>query len=116
MAVVAVEDRPTFRIDRIYRQNIDLMERLAFLQEAIRIGKGQIIVGQIINDLLDYAQEHFDQEEDYLQPYLYAEYEEHKASHRAFREKFEYFYYRFQMGTEIDASEVVDFLQGWKKD
>jgi hemerythrin len=116
MAEVAVEDRSTFRIDRIYIQNIDLMERLAFLQEAIRIGKGQVIVGQIINDLLDYAQEHFGQEEDYLQPYLYAEYEEHKVSHREFREKVEYFYYCFQMGAEIDAAEVADFLQGWIKD
>lgn len=113
MVEIAVEDRPKFRIDGIYRQNIDLLERSAFLQEAIRIGKGQVIVGQIINDLLDYAQEHFGLEEDHLQPYLYAEYEEHKVSHREFREKFECFYYRFQMGSYIDAVEVAEFLRGW---
>jgi hypothetical protein len=100
-------------LDQIYKPDIDLLERLDFLQDAISIGKGQEIVGQIIYDLMDYAQDNLNLDEPCLQLWLFNEFEEYKIFHNEFKDKIEYYYFYLQMGVEIDAVEVASFLREW---
>jgi len=92
--------------------NLDIVERLTFLQDAIGIGKGEVIIGQIVVDLLDFAEDQC-YADDIGACYLFPEFEEDKSAHRELREKMEFFYYCFQAKMEIDPSEVRHYLEEW---
>jgi len=102
-------------LDRMYRQSVDIVERLTFLQDAIGIGKGDVIIGQIVFDLLEFAEDKC-YADDIGADYLFPEFEEDKSAHRELREKMEFFYYCFQARMEIDPSEVHHFLAKWIAD
>ena len=92
--------------------NLDIVERLTFLQDAIGIGKGEVIIGQIVVDLLGFAEDQC-YADDIGAYYLFAEFEEDKSAHRELREKMEFFYYCSQAEMEIDPSEVRHYLEEW---
>ncbi len=95
--------------------NLDIVERLTFLQDAIGIGKGEVIIGQIVLDLLDFAEDQC-YADDIDAYYLFPEFEEEKSAHRELKEKMEFFYYCFQAKMEINPSEVRRYLEDWIAD
>lgn len=112
MSDLGIDNKSILGIDYTYRQNIDLSERLAFLQDAISIGKGEVIVGQIIFDFLDYAEAqcYLDENGTF---YLFPEYEEEKIAHCELKEKMNYYYYCLQLQFKINPFEVYDYLENW---
>jgi len=69
-------------------------------------------LGESLNRLIDYAENHFATEEKYFDLYGYELAEEHKNEHRKFKAKVLDFKNRFQAGEEVTL-ELVDFLEDW---
>lgn len=99
-------------IDYIYRSRIDLFERLDFLQDAIGLGKGEIIVGQVVYDLLEYAEDRC-YVDDNATDYLFPEFERQKCAHFKLKEKMEYYYFCVQVHAPINPIDVCDYLEQW---
>src|SRR5450631_816248 len=65
-------------IDDDHRHLIALLNMVSF---AIKSGKGKLVLGALLSDLIQYTQEHFKREEAVMRNIHYREFLEHKAEH-----------------------------------
>jgi hemerythrin len=100
-------------INQLYIQKIDIKERLEFLKDAISMGQGRAIVGQILFDLVDYSLERFNFEEDRYSRYLFPEEEEKNSAYQQFRQVIGNYYDCFNKGLSVSPFEIVDYLDTW---
>ncbi len=77
--------------------------------------KGKDVLHDVINFLEGYIKDHFSYEEDYMLAYEYPKYEEHKAMHDTFIEKYKEFKLRIAEGNPPSelVSEVQEFVGNW---
>lgn len=85
------------------------------LVEAMFQGVGIKELGNALNELFDYSVVHFMTEEGYMEKYRYSEIENHKAAHKAFRERFYILHKEFSEGKPVLTAEVVEYLRDWLK-
>lgn len=106
-------DSFSVNIEKIDEQHQGLFKLINELDEAMLLGKGKSIMGDVLNRLTDYTVVHFKTEEDLFQKYAYPDYDAHKKEHDDLvaqvvqvKENFD----AGKMGTAIDTS---DFLRKW---
>ncbi|HHU63320.1 MAG TPA: hemerythrin family protein [Clostridiales bacterium] len=75
-------------VDMIDRQHQKLFEKINNLLDACSAGKGRAVVGDMIDFLGDYVEEHFSFEEQYMIKYNYPGYKAHRALHEEFKKNF----------------------------
>ena len=97
-------------MDSQHRRLFDLINEL---NGAISEGKGRDVLSSILNALIDYAGNHFSDEERLMEAARYTGLEEQKRAHRAFVEKVLEFRRGFEAGTAMVGSELVNFLADW---
>jgi hypothetical protein len=100
----------------LYTQDIDIMERFAFLLDAVNTGKGEVVVGQVIYDLHDYAQDLCNIDEDIFSNYIFPDYGHQKQANCCFKETMEDYYKKILMKKEIEPTKIVEFLKNWIAD
>lgn len=76
---------------------------------------GGNVVGETIDFLENYAKEHFSYEEDYMLAHEYSAYEDHKAMHDLFIEKYKEFKTRISDAKPSPAlvSDVQIYVGNW---
>ena len=92
MACIKWTDSYNFGIREIDSQHIKLADIMNRLCEAMDNGKEGYVINQILDELADYALEHFDTEEKYFLEFKYEGAEEHKSQHEIFRKKIQAIY------------------------
>jgi hemerythrin len=94
-------------------QHKQLVNMINALHEAMREGKGNEIMGQMVNNLATYAVRHFAEEEKYLTQHAYPGLAAHKAEHEAFKKKVGDL--QKKMGEQKFGltMEVMNFLKDW---
>lgn len=68
---------------------------------------------EVIKKLLDYAQFHFQTEEDYMKETGYPDLEAHKEQHKVFSEKIVMFDIEAQFTDELIVSDLLTYLVKW---
>ncbi len=88
----------------------DIMNQLG---DAMRMGKGQDVVNQVVTELLDYTNTHFQDEEALLQKANYPQLEAHREMHRIFVKKVQSLQSQAQMGKRVNAAQLLSLIRDW---
>lgn len=96
MAYIDWTDDLSVGVAQIDAQHKELFAQINRLFEACHQAKGKEAVGEIIAFLGNYVVEHFAMEERYMLALGYAGYEEHRAAHEEFIQRFSALRERFE--------------------
>ena len=99
-----------YEIDNQHKKFVMLINKLF---DAMKQGKANSVLDQIINELFSYAQTHFWTEEKYFDLFKYKETEEHKRVHQGFIDEMKKFKTGFDSGKITLSLEVFNFLKNW---
>ena len=113
MALIQWDETFSVNVVEIDAQHKKLVEMINELNEAMRVGKGNDILGRIIDALIDYAGIHFKTEENYFDQFGYPARDEHKKEHSEFTQKVAEFQSAFTAGKLCLSVEVMRFLSRW---
>ncbi|HTX73072.1 MAG TPA: bacteriohemerythrin [Rectinemataceae bacterium] len=113
MAALAWEESIRTGVPEIDRQHQMILERLDFLDQAIREGQGEVVIGQILTDLTEYAREHFRTEERYFEQCGYPKRDSHHQEHDRFIHDIGELYEAFDSGKTVSPDEVYAYLRNW---
>jgi hemerythrin len=100
-------------IEAIDAQHRTIMDKFNVLYQAILGGEGQEKIALLIDDLIEYAQVHFRDEEELFTRHGYPKAEGQKAAHSSFKAKADAFRDSYLKDPRINPLEVVEFLKDW---
>lgn len=113
MVRIVWSEKYDVNVKRVNEEHQKLFGMINDLYDAMNIGKGQYIVGNIIDGLVDYTKFHFKTEEDIMIRIAYPDYEKHKFQHDAFVKKVAEFQEKFKKGAILLSLDVLKFLEDW---
>lgn len=90
-----------------------LYELVNTLYDAMRGGKGNAVLGEILDELVTYTATHFRREETLMQQIRYAAASEHQAAHEALVKQVQDLQNRFKAGSIALSLDVFKFLGDW---
>lgn len=99
-------------VAEIDAQHRKLVEMLGNLLEEMKKGQGKAVLTKTIEDMLNYAKEHFATEEKYMKLYNYPDSLKHKKEHERFVEASKSFYENYVNGS-LTAIDLMNFLKNW---
>ncbi len=98
------------KIDDQHRHLVDLINNF---DAAAQGGRGRRVMGELLDDLLGYTQEHFADEEKYLESVGYEKLDYHRALHRQLVQKLELVQFEFKSGERKVTKDMRDLLAYW---
>jgi hemerythrin-like metal-binding protein len=113
MAVFSWNDSYSVKVAKCDQQHMRLFDIINQLADAMRMGKGQDVVNQVVTDLLDYTNTHFQDEEALLQKANYPQLEAHQEMHRIFVKKVQSLQSQAQMGKRVNAAQLLSLMRDW---
>lgn len=100
-------------VEEIDRQHQRLIALYNKLHEAMTRGKGNEILGAIFDELVDYTETHFKDEEGYFYAINYPGTQGHIREHEAFIKRLSELREKFQAGTAFLTVETLAFMRNW---
>jgi hemerythrin-like metal-binding protein len=97
-------------IDSQHRRLVDLINKL---DKATEEGRGNEVVGETLNGLIDYTHTHFRTEEELLKDHDYEDLDLHLREHRIFTDQIEIYRDRLDAGSLRISSNVMGYMRGW---
>ena len=83
------------------------------LNNAMLMGKGKDVAGNILKALVDYTKTHFADEEKYFVKFAYPETAAHKKQHAEFTAAVSDFESKLAKGEVALSSQIMSFLKDW---
>ena len=109
------DDNFIIGIKEIDDQHKILVGMINNLHDAMRDGKGKLILGEIIEGLSKYTKTHFLNEETLFDKYNYPETDAHRKEHNNFINQIAEFQQGFAEGKLSLSIQVMNFLKDWLK-
>jgi len=81
--------------------------------DAMKAGKGSVVLGPILDRLLQYTNTHFSAEEAKMMQHGYPNYSQHKLAHEDLIRQLKDFKEKVAQGQIGTTIPVLNFLQGW---
>ncbi|OQW92414.1 MAG: hypothetical protein BWK79_14685 [Beggiatoa sp. IS2] len=97
-------------IDAQHKHLVGLVNRM---HEAVVVGSEQSVLGQILEELIDYTVYHFRSEEELFTKHDYPQFEIHRQQHNALTEQVLKLKTEFEEGSATISYEVLDFIHDW---
>jgi hemerythrin-like metal-binding protein len=113
MEYVAWEKKYKSNIALIDSQHQILFNIINNLFDAMKFGKGNEIIGEILNELLSYTDYHFNAEENLMKENQYVNLDSHLKAHKEFVQKVLFFYQRYISKESALSIDIIDFLKDW---
>jgi len=113
MSIMKWNDTYSVGVEEIDNQHKGLVDLINHLFDAMSVGKANDILGTIIDQLILYAQVHFQTEEKYFDEFDFEFSDEHKDEHNSFAEEVVEFKKGFDAGNIVLSIEVFRFLKDW---
>ena len=113
MAFIDWNERYSVQIESIDMQHKQLVSLINKLYEGMKVGKTKQVLGETINELVDYTKIHFKEEEVYFERFGYEETEEHKKGHQKFIDEIASFKKSFDANRITVSTKVMIFLRDW---
>ena len=113
MAVITWNDCYSVNIEAFDNQHKMLFGYINSLIEAMQIRKSDEILSQLITDLSNYTQTHFQEEEKLLEKYIYPKLSEHRNMHQLFIQEIQKFKNDFEERKLGIPIEMASFLKKW---
>ena len=97
-------------LDKEHQQLVAQIDRLS---EAIRQKRGDEVLAEILAALEEYAEKHFQHEEELMQQYGFPGFDEHRQVHQQLRDSVQELKSRSASGTAGLAQDLYKFLRNW---
>lgn len=113
MTLITWNENLSVKVAEIDQQHQKLIGIINDLTDAIRRGKGNAVIAEVVRSLIDYAKIHFETEEKYFKQFGYPQAAGHMKEHEEFIRKvtgFEAGTPKGQFGLSI---QVLQFLGDW---
>ncbi len=98
------------KFDHQHKKLIDIINEL---HDAMKAGKGNQILGNIVAKLVDYTKTHFTEEEALMQQYKYPGLAIQKTQHDAFVKELQKIQKNLESSTVSVTLDVMNFLKSW---
>ncbi len=98
------------KLDEQHKVLIDMINKMIEMQN---ITVDSEVVSEVLNKMTEYANFHFNTEENLLKEHGYPEYEAHKAMHKVFRKKTVAFCMDTMVHKKSIPEEIVSYLKDW---
>jgi hemerythrin len=99
--------------DLMDKQHQVLIEMINKMHDAMKVGKGGVEAGIIVNEMIDYSAMHFAAEEDLMKKHHYVGLNDHIKEHKAFMLKAAEFQKEISKGSFTLSMEITNFLKEW---
>lgn len=83
------------------------------LHDAMSAGKGQQVLGKILDELIEYTKTHFATEERLMIAHTYPGYLSHKKEHDGLTQQVIAIHQDFKAGKPVITVEIMRFLKDW---
>jgi len=113
MSLFAWSDKYSLHIGQIDEQHKKLVGMLNELFDAMKAGKGNDVLDNVLSQLIAYTKSHFATEERLMKAHGYPGYQEHKAEHDDLTKQVLDFQQRFQARSTGLSMELMSFLKNW---
>jgi len=113
MALVTWDQSYSVSVSRLDEQHQKLFSLINSLHEAMRQGKGQELVQDIVHELATYTVTHFRAEEELLRKANYPGLVAHQAEHQKYVAKVNQFAEDLKAGRNASSIAVLGFLKDW---
>lgn len=113
MALITWNENYSVKVKEIDNQHKKLVDLINQLHDAMKEGKGKDIIGNILNELVNYTVYHFGYEEKLFDKYGYPEGKIHTRQHNDLVWKVKSYVNDFQSGKGVLPLEVMNFLRDW---
>lgn len=110
---VTWSDAISVGLDEIDDQHKVLVKILNEMYAARMEGKGATVIGNVLDELIEYAAGHFAYEEKAMQESNYSGYDAHKKSHDNIVGQILEYKKNFDKGDFSSSGELMDFLKNW---
>lgn len=96
-------------------QHKKIFETIDVLFTAVSENRGQEVVTQVLDELIQYAAHHFNFEESHFEKFHFEGREAHIKEHDYYRQRVAEFAatYNNTQATNVEAFEILDFLEDW---
>ncbi|RDE22538.1 hypothetical protein DV711_08060 [Motiliproteus coralliicola] len=115
MTYLVFDDSLKLGITEIDQQHSRFVGYINDTWDALERGDSREEFLHILNNLLDYAMEHFSLEEALMREFNYPDYESHKGTHTVTSADLFEFDLRLLAGDEAEARAFLEFLTDWLK-
>ena len=106
-------DEFKLNIPHIDQEHQSLFDALNRFYEGLKQKAPKESLNSLIVELIDYAKNHFANEENYMMASGFKNIDNHIKEHRAFVEKAEEFYQKISEGKLLISVEVTNFIKDW---
>lgn len=113
MAFIEWSDKLSVHIKEFDDQHKNLVATINKLYEAMKHGEGKTVLNDVLSELVDYTQYHFQTEEKRFQQYNFSEGPKHTDEHNALMKKVHDLQKKHKEGTFLLSIEVLEFLKNW---
>ncbi|WP_027340507.1 bacteriohemerythrin [Halonatronum saccharophilum] len=101
-------------VEKIDEQHKGIFDQANYLLEAYKEQKGESEINKVLDWLVDYIEEHFDDEEIIQQEYKYPDYENHKKIHDGFKARVQEVVDDYNRSANITAlMKLNKMVTGW---
>jgi methyl-accepting chemotaxis protein len=100
-------------IQMVDKQHQRLVELINQLFHCMKDGGDRMMVGSVIDELVDYTRTHFRAEEDLMKKHHYPDFAAHKAIHDRFVAKVGEFSEKLKSGARLAPADIFKFLKDW---
>ena len=97
-------------MDQQHQRLVDLINQLF---HCMKDGGDRMMVGEIIDELVNYTITHFRAEEEMLKKHDYPDLEAHQVIHKNFVDKIASFAERLREGERMPPTDIFNFLKDW---
>ena len=115
MAFFDWKDEYSVGIAQIDTQHKKLVSLLNDLYGAMKEGKGNEILDQVLKGLVDYTKTHFATEENLMKMHKFPGYEDHKKKHEAMAGHVLGLYEKLKQDKKFNTLEIANYLKDWLK-
>ncbi len=109
----AWQDSYSVSVKEIDKQHKAIIDMLNDLYDAFMNKEHEHKLGEILSRLSDYADYHFQTEEEYFEMFKFSKRESHMLEHRNFIEKVNAFREEFSQNSSTLTYKVINFLREW---
>jgi hemerythrin-like metal-binding protein len=113
MALINWNESLSVNVAEIDEQHKKLVGMINKLFEAMKSGQGNSVLGDIINEMINYTNFHFNTEEAYFDLFHFEKADIHRKEHKGFVERTKKFKEDFNSGKVLMSIDVMDFLKSW---
>ncbi|SNB47071.1 bacteriohemerythrin [Geobacter sp. DSM 9736] len=113
MALLSWSDSYRVNIKQIDDQHKKLIEMINTLHDAMKVGKGSQVLGEVLKSLIDYTGSHFATEEKLMKLHNYPDYEHHKKEHNLLVMQVLDIQKNLQNGSAPLTQNIMSFLKEW---